>query len=87
LLLTPALGCRDDRDGDDTSAIGAFDGLFNGVATGLNFPLDIGVGNYGVAVASGTVWFTRANNQNGTLRAITPEQDVLPTTAGPFPPQ
>ncbi len=49
--------------------------------------LSVNAGNYGTAVASGTVWFTRANNQNGTLRAITPEQDVLPTTAGPFPPQ
>ena len=49
--------------------------------------LSVNAGNYGVAVAAGTVWFTRANNQNGTLRAVTPEQDVLPTTAGPFPPQ
>ncbi|HVI03369.1 MAG TPA: hypothetical protein VM869_31950 [Enhygromyxa sp.] len=49
--------------------------------------LSVNAGNYGVAVAAGTVWFTRANNSNGTLRAITPEQDVLPTTAGPFPPQ
>lgn len=49
--------------------------------------LSVNAGNYGVAVASGTVWFTRANNKNGTLRAVTPEQDVLPTTKGPFPPQ
>ncbi|KIG14363.1 hypothetical protein DB30_06838 [Enhygromyxa salina] len=49
--------------------------------------LSVNAGNYGVAVASGTVWFTRANNKNGTLRAVTPEQDVLPTTEGPFPPQ
>lgn len=49
--------------------------------------LSVNAGNYGTAVAAGTVWFTRANNQNGTLRAITPEQDVLPTTEGPFPPQ
>ncbi|PRQ06787.1 hypothetical protein [Enhygromyxa salina] len=49
--------------------------------------LSVNAGNYGVAVASGTVWFTRANNQNGTLRAVTPEQDVPPTTEGPFPPQ
>jgi hypothetical protein len=49
--------------------------------------LNVNAGNYGTAVASGTVWFTRANNQNGSLRAVTPEQDVLPTTAGPFPPQ
>lgn len=49
--------------------------------------LSVNAGNYGTAVASGTVWFTRANNSNGTLRAITPEQDVLPTTVGPFPPQ
>ena len=49
--------------------------------------LSVNAGNYGTAVAAGTVWFTRANNQNGTLRAITPTQDVLPTTEGPFPPQ
>lgn len=49
--------------------------------------LSVNAGNYGTAVASGTVWFTRANNSNGALRAITPTQDILPTTAGPFPPQ
>jgi hypothetical protein len=49
--------------------------------------LSVNAGNYGVAVASGTVWFTRANNQNGTLRAVTPTQDTLPTTEGPFPAQ
>ncbi|MCA9683710.1 MAG: hypothetical protein KC457_16030 [Myxococcales bacterium] len=49
--------------------------------------LNVNAGNYGTAVAYGTIWFTRANNQNGTLRAITPEQDIFPTTAGPFPAQ
>ncbi|MFV8754621.1 hypothetical protein ACNOYE_29075, partial [Nannocystaceae bacterium ST9] len=49
--------------------------------------LNVNAGNYGTAVAFGTIWFTRANNSNGTLRAITPEQDVPPTTEGPFPPQ
>ncbi|NVB42219.1 hypothetical protein G6O69_30630 [Pseudenhygromyxa sp. WMMC2535] len=49
--------------------------------------LNVNAGNYGTAVAYETIWFTRANNKNGTLRAITPEQDVLPTTAGPFPAQ
>ena len=49
--------------------------------------LSVNAGNYGVAVASGTVWFTRANNKNGTLRAVTPTQDDPPSTAGPFPPQ
>lgn len=49
--------------------------------------LSVNAGNYGTAVADGTVWFTRANNQNGSLRAVTPEQSVLPSTAGPFPPQ
>jgi hypothetical protein len=49
--------------------------------------LNVNAGNYGTAVAFGTIWFTRANNANGTLRAITPEQDILPTTVGPFPPQ
>lgn len=49
--------------------------------------LNVNAGNYGVAVAFGTIWFTRANNSNGTLRAITPDRDTLPTTLGPFPPQ
>jgi hypothetical protein len=49
--------------------------------------LNVNSGNYGTAVASGTIWFTRANNTNGALRAITPEQDLPPTTEGPFPPQ
>ena len=49
--------------------------------------LSVNAGNYGIAVATGTVWFTRANNQNGTLRAVTPSQDIRPSTAGPFPPQ
>ena len=49
--------------------------------------LSVNAGNYGVAVAEGTVWFTRANNSNGSLRAVTPAQDVPPTTDGPFPPQ
>jgi hypothetical protein len=49
--------------------------------------LNVNAGNYGVAVARDTIWFTRANNQNGTLRAVTPSQRHAPTTAGPFPPQ
>jgi hypothetical protein len=49
--------------------------------------LNVNSGNYGTAVAFDTIWFTRANNSNGALRAITPEQEVLPTTVGPFPPQ
>jgi hypothetical protein len=49
--------------------------------------LNVNAGNYGVAVAHQTIWFTRANNSNGTLRAITPHRDDAPSTAGPFPPQ
>lgn len=49
--------------------------------------LNVNAGNYGMALAQDTIWFTRANNRNGTLRAVTPEQDQAPTTAGPFPPQ
>ena len=49
--------------------------------------LNVNAGNYGTAVAFGTLWFTRANNSNGTLRAVTPTQETLPTTVGPFPPQ
>lgn len=49
--------------------------------------LNVNAGNYGTAVAFDTIWFTRANNSNGTLRAITAAQDIEPSTAGPFPPQ
>lgn len=49
--------------------------------------LNVNAGNYGTALANDTIWFTRANNSNGSLRAITPEQDVRPSTEGPFPPQ
>jgi sugar lactone lactonase YvrE len=49
--------------------------------------LNVNAGNYGVALADGTIWFTRANNSNGSLRAVTPTMETLPTTAGPFPPQ
>jgi hypothetical protein len=49
--------------------------------------LNVNAGNYGTAVAHTTIWFTRANNKNGALRAITPEQGIPPSTDGPFPPQ
>jgi len=49
--------------------------------------LNVNAGNFGVAVARDTIWFTRATNRNGTLRAVTPDQDTQPTTAGPFPAQ
>ncbi len=49
--------------------------------------LNVNSGNYGVAVAQDTIWFTRANNSNGTLRAITPSQNHQPNTRGPFPAQ
>jgi hypothetical protein len=59
---------------------GAFvdNGLYN---------LNVNSGNYGTAVAADTIWFTRANNSNGALRAITEDQSVPPSTAGPFPAQ
>jgi hypothetical protein len=60
------------------------DGSF--VDNGLH-ELNVNAGNYGVALAHQTIWFTRSNTQNGTLRAITPDPDEPPTTAGPFPPQ
>lgn len=65
-------------------ALGTPSGAF--VDNGL-YDLNVNSGNYGVAVARETIWFTRANNQNGTLRAVTPEQDIPPSTLGPFPPQ
>jgi len=49
--------------------------------------LNVNAGNYGAAVAHTTIWFTRANNKNGTLRAVTPDQGTPPSTDGPFPPQ
>jgi hypothetical protein len=49
--------------------------------------LNVNSGNYGVAVAEDTIWFTRANNSNGALRAITENQSIPPSTAGKFPPQ
>ena len=49
--------------------------------------LNVNSGNYGVAVAENTIWFTRANNSNGALRAITENQSVPPSTVGDFPVQ
>ncbi|MBW2457020.1 MAG: hypothetical protein JRI68_21070 [Deltaproteobacteria bacterium] len=49
--------------------------------------LNVNSGNHGVQVASDTIWFTRANNSNGSLRAITIDQDHPPSTAGAFPVQ
>ena len=49
--------------------------------------LNVNSGNYGTAVASETIWFTRANNKNGSLRAITPDLEHRPETYEPFPAQ
>ena len=49
--------------------------------------LNVNAGNYGTAVASETIWFTRANNRNGSLRAVTADLDHAPETYDPFPPQ
>lgn len=49
--------------------------------------LNVNSGNYGTAVASETIWFTRANNKNGALRAVTPDTDHRPETFEPFPAQ
>ena len=49
--------------------------------------LNVNAGNYGTAVAFETIWFTRANNKNGSLRAVTPDLDHPPGTYEPFPPQ
>jgi hypothetical protein len=49
--------------------------------------LNVNSGNYGTAVASETIWFTRANNKNGSLRAITPDLDHPHETFEPFPVQ
>lgn len=47
--------------------------------------LNVNSGNHGVQVAHDTIWFTRANNSNGALRAITADQQHPPSTDGPFP--
>lgn len=49
--------------------------------------LNVNSGNYGIAVASETIWFTRANNKNGSLRAVTPDLEHAPETYEPFPTQ
>jgi hypothetical protein len=49
--------------------------------------LNVNSGNYGTQVADDTIWFTRANNANGALRAITPNQETDPTSTGAFPAQ
>ena len=51
------------------------------------YNLNVNSGNYGTQVARDTIWFTRANNTNGALRAITPSPADPPTTTGPFPAQ
>jgi hypothetical protein len=38
--LLSACGDDDDRPAGDTTYVGVFDGLFEGVATGFNFPFD-----------------------------------------------
>jgi hypothetical protein len=49
--------------------------------------LNVNSGNYGTQVGDGTIWFTRANNTNGALRAITQDQQHPPTTTGLYPAQ
>jgi hypothetical protein len=51
------------------------------------YDLNVNSGNYGLQVGHDTIWFTRANNTNGTLRAITSDQQHPPSTAGDFPVQ
>lgn len=51
------------------------------------YDLNVNSGNHGTQVANDTIWFTRANNSNGALRAITQSQQHPPSTAGPFPVQ
>ncbi len=49
--------------------------------------LNVNSGNFAAQVADGNIWFTRANNTNGSLRAITPDMDTPPSSEGIFPPQ
>jgi hypothetical protein len=51
------------------------------------YDLNVNSGNHGTQVARDTIWFTRANNSNGALRAITQSQSHPPSTDGPFPVQ
>ncbi len=48
------------------------------------FDLNVNAGNHGMALGHDTIWFTRANNSNGALRAVTPTMDDPPTTQGPI---
>ena len=51
------------------------------------YDLNVNSGNYAVQVGDGTIWFTRANNENGALRAITQDSGTPPSTGGTFPAQ
>ncbi len=51
------------------------------------YELNVNSGNHGVQVANDTIWFTRANNSNGALRAVTIDQSHPPSTHGDFPVQ
>lgn len=51
------------------------------------YELNVNSGNYAVQVGDGTIWFTRANNENGALRAITQDSETPPSTGGTFPAQ
>lgn len=51
------------------------------------YDLNVNSGNYGVALTADTIWFTRANNSNGSLRAITRDMQTPPATLGPIPAQ
>ncbi len=70
---------------DNAKAFVALDLPSGGFVDNGLHDLNVNSGNYGVAVAHDTIWFTRANNSSGTLRALTEAQDVPPSTAGPFP--
>jgi sugar lactone lactonase YvrE len=65
-------------------ALGTPQGQF--IDNGL-YNLNVNSGNHGLQVAEDTIWFTRANNSNGALRAITTDQQHPPSTAGEFPVQ
>jgi hypothetical protein len=44
VLLSVGGGCReDDGHGDDTTLVGAFEGLHDDAAVGFNFPFDVGI--------------------------------------------
>jgi hypothetical protein len=93
-LLTHPTGVSVNEDGyllvissDNAHAFVALELPGGGFVDNGVHDLNVNSGNYAMALANDTIWFARANNTNGTLRAVTPDQETPPNTNSPFPPQ